>query len=159
MTEKKFNTMSFIEHLEELRRRIIISLVVLVIAAGASYAVEPYVMSFLIQSIFDGLSNSLALLAPVEGFTVKLKFVTGYLLAVLGVCESRDVPSRKAFSVTDCYLVDVVVSGGSGVCISCFTDSHTVLSVVCHRWYSEFLVIDQVCGLYGTVDYCIWIGV
>ena len=36
MTEKKFNTMSFIEHLEELRRRIIISLVVLVIAAGAS---------------------------------------------------------------------------------------------------------------------------
>ncbi len=83
MEEKKSNAMSFIDHLEELRRRIIRCLIALVLAAGAAYAFEPYALNFLIQSIFEGSSDTLALLNPVEGFTVKLKLslIMGIIVA------------------------------------------------------------------------------
>lgn len=73
MAQQKTNGMSFIDHLDELRRRIIICLVALVITSAAAYAVEPYALTFLIRTIFEGSSDSLALINPVEGFTVKLK--------------------------------------------------------------------------------------
>ena len=83
MAQQKLDSMSFIDHLEELRSRIIRCLVALVIAAGAAYAVEPYVLKFLIDTIFGGSGDSLALLAPIEGFVVKLKLslIMGLIVA------------------------------------------------------------------------------
>jgi sec-independent protein translocase protein TatC len=83
MAQQKPDSMSFIDHLEELRSRIIRCLIALVIAAGAAYAVEPYVLRFLIDEIFGGSGDSLALLAPIEGFVVKLKLslIMGLIVA------------------------------------------------------------------------------
>jgi len=67
------NALSFFDHLEELRQRIIRSIIAIVIAFIACYAVEPYVLSFLIKTTLVDTSDTLALLAPLEGFNVKLK--------------------------------------------------------------------------------------
>jgi sec-independent protein translocase protein TatC len=86
MDQQNTSSMSFINHLEELRYRIIRCLIALVIAAAAAYAVEPYVLTFLIRTIFEGSADSLALINPVEGFTVKLK-----LSLIMGLIVSSPV--------------------------------------------------------------------
>ena len=73
--------MSFFDHLEELRRRIIRSIIAIVIAFIACYAVEPYVLNFLIHTTLKDSSDTLALLAPLEGFNVKLKL--SFIMALM----------------------------------------------------------------------------
>jgi len=67
------STLTFWDHLEELRRRLISAL--LFIAAGfcAVYFFVPILQDFLIGSFFPGNDTPLALLAPTEGFVVRLK--------------------------------------------------------------------------------------
>jgi sec-independent protein translocase protein TatC len=77
------NAMSFFDHLEELRQRIIHSIIAIVVAFVACYIVEPYVMNFLIHTTLVDASDTLALLAPLEGFNVKLKlsFIMSLIVA------------------------------------------------------------------------------
>ncbi|NQS97261.1 MAG: twin-arginine translocase subunit TatC [candidate division Zixibacteria bacterium] len=75
--------MTFLEHLEELRSRIIISLLALLIGFILTYFFTPYIIEFLIQPFLTGGESQLTLLAPTEGFMVKLKtaFLAGLMLS------------------------------------------------------------------------------
>jgi len=86
MARREPNSMSFIDHLEELRGRIIRCLVAVAIATVAAYVVEPRVLTFLISFLMQGAGDSLALLAPFEGFMVKLK-----LSLIMGLIVSSPV--------------------------------------------------------------------
>jgi sec-independent protein translocase protein TatC len=79
--------MSFWDHLEELRKRLIIS--ILFVIAGffiASFFVAQ-IQNFLIDSFFPSQVTPLAYLKPTEGFVVSLKLalVCGLILATPGV--------------------------------------------------------------------------
>ena len=75
--------MTFLEHLEELRSRIIISLLALLIGFTLTYFFTPYIIEFLIQPFLKGGESQLTLLAPTEGFMVKMKtaFLAGLMLS------------------------------------------------------------------------------
>lgn len=75
--------MTFWEHLDELRSRIIKALVAVTIGLIAAYSFVPYVQAVLIESFFPNSENApLAFLKPTEGFVVRLKLslVIGLLL-------------------------------------------------------------------------------
>jgi len=86
MSEESENSkegMSFIEHLDELRSRIIKALIALLIGFVATYFFTTYIIDFLTSPFLPGANAQLTLLAPTEGFMVKLKtaFLAGLILA------------------------------------------------------------------------------
>jgi sec-independent protein translocase protein TatC len=76
-------TMTFWDHLEELRGRLIKTLLLLTGGFCAVYFFVPYIQEFLIQSFFEEEVAPLAFLRPTEGFVVRLKlaFVGGLIVA------------------------------------------------------------------------------
>lgn len=77
--------MTVTEHLDELRRRILIVVVVLLVATVALYFVTPELIEFLIEPISeylpDGTTGELNILDPMGGFT--LRFKVAFVAAVL----------------------------------------------------------------------------
>ncbi|RPH95557.1 twin-arginine translocase subunit TatC [candidate division KSB1 bacterium] len=76
-------TMTFWDHLDELRRRLLWSLAAMVIAAVGGFFLSFRALDFLIQPFMDQVTGSLALLAPADGFVVQVKIalVLGLLVA------------------------------------------------------------------------------
>ncbi|MFH1861291.1 MAG: twin-arginine translocase subunit TatC [bacterium] len=75
-TKRKSNTtpeMSFWDHLEEFRSRLIKSILFMAGGFCAAYFFIPYLQDFLIDSFFRVESAPLAFLKPTEGFIVRLK--------------------------------------------------------------------------------------
>ncbi len=73
--------MTFIEHLEELRARLIKGLIAVLIAFIAAYFVSGYIIDFLNRPLLALEGSQLTLLAPTEGFMVRLK--TALLAAIV----------------------------------------------------------------------------
>lgn len=75
--------MTFWEHLDELRRRILWSLLAVVIAAVAGFALSDLALRFLIEPFRENVAGSLALLAPADGFIIQIKLalVLGAVIA------------------------------------------------------------------------------
>lgn len=65
--------MSFMDHLGELRRRLIIVFGSLVAAACVLYLVTPQIMSFLIEPIRPFLPDGVVILDPLGGFMIRFK--------------------------------------------------------------------------------------
>ena len=76
--------MSFIEHLEELRSRIIKSLIALFVGFVVSYFFTSYLIQILTLPFQAGGNSQLSLLAPTEGFMVQLK--TAFLAGLVVSC-------------------------------------------------------------------------
>ncbi len=75
--------MSFLDHLEEFRKAVIRSLIGLVIAMFACYYFAPYIQDLLVIPFREHAIGKLALLAPTEGFVVRLKIslISGLFLS------------------------------------------------------------------------------
>lgn len=76
--------MSFLEHLEELRQRIIISLIAVGIFFVISYIFSKPILSFIIHPYTEKVSkNPLVFITPVEGFLtyLKISFFSGLFFA------------------------------------------------------------------------------
>lgn len=84
---EKSSVMTFWDHLEELRSRLIKSLLFLTGGFCIAYFFVPYIQDFLIESLFPGEGTPLAFLAPTEGFIVRLKLglAGGLLISSPGV--------------------------------------------------------------------------
>jgi len=76
--------MSFVDHLEELRLRLIYIIVGLVVAAVICFIFAGRIQEVLVQPYFREGDSSLALLNPTEGFLVQLKIslIAGFFLAL-----------------------------------------------------------------------------
>ncbi|TKJ40248.1 twin-arginine translocase subunit TatC [candidate division LCP-89 bacterium B3_LCP] len=81
------NPMSFWDHLEELRSRLIKTILFVIAGFCAVYAFVPGMQEFLIERFFEEEVAPLAFLAPTEGFIVRLKlgFIGGLIIASPGV--------------------------------------------------------------------------
>ncbi|MCX6639301.1 MAG: twin-arginine translocase subunit TatC [bacterium] len=79
--------MSFWEHLDELRSRLIKALLLVAAAFCVVYFFAPQMQSFVLEKFFPPGQKPLAFLAPTEGFLVRIKlaFVGGLFLASPGV--------------------------------------------------------------------------
>jgi len=75
--------MTFIQHLEELRSRLIKALIALLIGFIAAYFFTQYIIEFLTIPFSANANSQLTLLYPTEGFMVKLKtaFLAGLIVA------------------------------------------------------------------------------
>jgi sec-independent protein translocase protein TatC len=78
--------MTVFEHLGELRRRLMISIVAVVVAGTIVFIVAPEIISFLVTFYHDatnGKRNSLIFLGPLDAFATRLKIATygGIVLA------------------------------------------------------------------------------
>jgi sec-independent protein translocase protein TatC len=78
--------MTVFEHLGELRRRLIISIVAVVVAGVVVFIVAPEIISFLVTFYHDatnGKRNALIFLGPLDAFATRLKIATygGIVLA------------------------------------------------------------------------------
>jgi sec-independent protein translocase protein TatC len=78
--------MTVFEHLGELRRRLIISILAVVVAGVIVFIVAPEIISFLVTFYHDatnGKRNSLIFLGPLDAFATRLKIATygGIVLA------------------------------------------------------------------------------
>ncbi|MBU0509176.1 twin-arginine translocase subunit TatC [bacterium] len=75
--------MTFWEHLDELRRRLLWSLVAITVAAIAGFLLSDRALNFLIEPFRENVAGSLALLAPSDGFIVQIKMalVLGAVIA------------------------------------------------------------------------------
>jgi sec-independent protein translocase protein TatC len=79
--------MTVVEHLTELRRRIVISLVAVVITAAVTYVFAPEIIKWLLEyyeDATDGDQNFFIFTGPLDAFVTRLKIATygGILLAV-----------------------------------------------------------------------------
>ncbi|MGE0404850.1 MAG: twin-arginine translocase subunit TatC [Candidatus Korobacteraceae bacterium] len=86
--EQELTAMSFFEHLEELRRRIIHSLLAVAVAFGACWYFAEGIFGLMQQPIMDALRNNgleqkLVVLSPTDAFNMYLKvgLVTGVFVA------------------------------------------------------------------------------
>lgn len=77
----KDREMTVVQHLEELRRRLIVAILALAVATAASFTFAGKVLEFLLRPAGD---ISLAVLAMGEAFFVKLKiaFIVGFFLSL-----------------------------------------------------------------------------
>lgn len=66
-------TMSFWDHLDELRKRILRSLAFVVVAAVAGFWMAPPAIDFLIRPFREKVQGTLALLSPTDGFAIQVK--------------------------------------------------------------------------------------
>jgi len=75
--------LTFLEHLEELRIRIVRALIALTAGFLLTYFFTPRIIEFLIQPFLAFDTSHLTLLAPTEGFMVKLKtsFLAGLVVS------------------------------------------------------------------------------
>ena len=79
--------MTVVEHLTELRRRIIISLIAVVLTAGVTYVFAPEIIKWLLEyyeDATDGDQKFFIFTGPLDAFVTRLKIATygGILLAV-----------------------------------------------------------------------------
>lgn len=76
--------MSFWDHLDELRRRLLRSFGIVLLGAVAGFYLAPRATDFLIAPFRDQVRGSLALLAPSDGFVIQVKvaILLGVLLAM-----------------------------------------------------------------------------
>lgn len=77
--QKKEKKMGLLDHLEELRKRIIYSIATVIICAIIGYIVSPHVLKFLTEPV-----DNLVFLAPTEAFITKLKvsLICGLFIAL-----------------------------------------------------------------------------
>ena len=118
--EKDSSEMPFLDHLEELRMRIIRSLIALFIAAIGAYTLSGHLLSVLVRAAGD-----LQAISPLETFTVRIKIavVAGLVVALpiilyqawrfiapglLG--KEKRVASGLLFSATACFVIGGVFS-------------------------------------------------
>ena len=109
-TEKdRLPAMGFLEHLEELRRRIIYSLIAMVVGFFACWGYAEKIYDFVQQPIMqalrkNGLEQKLVYLNPTDGFNLYLKTAfRGGALPYLALCalpgvgfhRSRPLPARE----------------------------------------------------------------
>ena len=73
--------LTFWDHVDELRRRLIRSIVVLVVAATGGFWLSPYAQSFLVKPFVEHVKGTLALLAPGDGFVIQVKL--GIMLGLI----------------------------------------------------------------------------
>ncbi len=73
MTKRSSQEMTFLDHLDELRKVLIRSLIGILIGVIACYFVSHYLQELLLTAIKKYEGVQLALLAPTEGFIVRLK--------------------------------------------------------------------------------------
>lgn len=75
--------LTFIEHLSELRKRIIICLIALVVTSGASLLFAPFVLKIL-KLPAQGIINKLAIFSPEEAFLIYMRigFLCGFILTM-----------------------------------------------------------------------------
>ncbi len=75
--------MTFWDHLDELRRRLLWSLVAVAVAAIAGFFGADRALQFLVKPFQEMVAGSLALLAPADGFVIQIKmaFTIGAVLA------------------------------------------------------------------------------
>ncbi|MDP8206288.1 MAG: twin-arginine translocase subunit TatC [Candidatus Electryonea clarkiae] len=83
MTASKSKEMTFLDHLDELRKSLMRALAGLAVGVIACYFVSQYIQDFIIGFFRDQEGIQLALLAPTEGFVVRLKIslVAGIFLS------------------------------------------------------------------------------
>jgi sec-independent protein translocase protein TatC len=76
--------MTFWDHLDELRRRILRSIVAVCITSIVGFVVSGPAQRFLVRPFVDHVQGSLALLSPGDGFMVQMKisFITGLAIAL-----------------------------------------------------------------------------
>jgi sec-independent protein translocase protein TatC len=76
--------MTFWDHLDELRRRLLRSFLAIAVAAIAGFWVSPQIQTFLIEPFKEKVSGSLALLSPADGFVIQMKiaFLFGIVAAL-----------------------------------------------------------------------------
>lgn len=76
--------MSFWDHLDELRKRLLRSFLAIAIAALAGFWYSAPIQQFLIRPFVDKVQGSLALMSPADGFMiqVKLAFLAGIIAAM-----------------------------------------------------------------------------
>ncbi len=65
--------MTFWDHLDELRRRLLRSIAAVCVAAVVGFLLSAPVQRFLVKPFADKVQGSLALLAPADGFMVQMK--------------------------------------------------------------------------------------
>jgi sec-independent protein translocase protein TatC len=65
--------MTFWEHLDELRKRILRSLAGVTVAAVAGFFLSSYALDFFVKPFHEKVQGSLALLAPGDGFVIQIK--------------------------------------------------------------------------------------
>ena len=65
--------MSFWDHLDELRKRLLRSLLFVALAAVAGFLLSERAQTFLIRPFIEFVPGSLTLLAPAEGFAIQIK--------------------------------------------------------------------------------------
>jgi len=78
----QIENMSFFDHLDELRSSLFRGLIGLLVGLVVCYYFAPWIQTFLINPVNSGTDVTMALLAPTEGFVVRLKisFVAGLFL-------------------------------------------------------------------------------
>ncbi len=83
MKGRRRDAMTVVEHLEELRRRLIWSLVALGVGAGVGFYLERPILAFLLRPAFPLGVHKLVFLSPTEAlFTyIKISMVVGAILA------------------------------------------------------------------------------
>lgn len=78
--------MTVVEHLTELRRRLVISLVAVVVGGAVAFVLAPEIISFLVSFYADarGGKNKLIFTGPLDAFATRLKIATygGIVLAL-----------------------------------------------------------------------------
>jgi sec-independent protein translocase protein TatC len=78
-SKEKDKGMGFLEHLEELRKRIIYSIAAIIVGAIIGYIISDYVLNFIMKPV-----DNLVFLAPTEAFVTKLKvaLICGIFIAL-----------------------------------------------------------------------------
>ncbi len=66
-------TMTFLEHLDELRRRILNSVIAICVTFLAGWIFREQIFDFLAQPIYDTVGEQLVIIKPTEAFTIYLK--------------------------------------------------------------------------------------
>jgi sec-independent protein translocase protein TatC len=76
--------MTFWDHLDELRKRLLRSIAAIAVLATAGYFVADRALAYLVKPFYDQVKGSLALLAPGDGFIIQVKvgILIGMMVAI-----------------------------------------------------------------------------
>lgn len=76
--------MTFLEHLDELRRRILQSIYALLVGFSVGWIFRERIFDFLAEPIYDAVQDQLVIIKPTEAFTIYLKvaFAAAIFLAI-----------------------------------------------------------------------------
>jgi len=118
--QRDSSEMPFLDHLEELRMRIIRSLIALFVAAIGAYTLSGHILSILVRA-----AGQLQAISPLETFTVRIKIavVSGLVIALPVILfqlwkfvapgllkKEKHVASGLLFSATACFAIGGVFS-------------------------------------------------